>query len=63
MSPEKVKSLFQLSKQTSQVGTGREKGTGLGLVLVKELVEANGGNIVVTSKPNEGTTFRLEFKK
>lgn len=63
MSPEKVKSLFQLSKQTSQVGTAHEKGTGLGLVLVKELVEANGGNIVVTSKLNEGTTFRLEFKK
>ncbi|HAO49664.1 MAG TPA: hypothetical protein DCR35_10355, partial [Runella sp.] len=40
-----------------------EKGTGLGLVLVKELVEANGGSIDVTSHPDAGTTFSLRFPK
>jgi hypothetical protein len=34
-------------------------GTGLGLSLSKRLLEANGGTIVVKTKPGEGTTVRL----
>jgi len=39
------------------------KGTGLGLYLVKNQMEALGGKIEVTSAINEGTTFHLYFPK
>ena len=37
------------------------KGTGLGLFIVKQVVEKNHGKISVKSKEGEGTTFTLEF--
>ncbi|MBB3838554.1 signal transduction histidine kinase [Runella defluvii] len=63
MSPQQLTQLFQLGEQNSRQGTAAEKGTGLGLVLVKELVEANGGSIDVTSHPDVGTNFSLRFPK
>lgn len=38
-----------------------EKGTGLGLYIVKKLIDRNGGKIKVTSHIGKGTTFSLEF--
>lgn len=43
--------------------TKGSKGSGLGLYITKQLVERNGGKISVKSKPGEGTSFRLEFKR
>ena len=63
MSAEKITKLFRLDTQTSRTGTANEKGTGLGLILVKELVEANGGAVQVVSIPKQGTTFRIFFKQ
>ena len=37
------------------------KGTGLGLALVKHVMEAQGGRVVVKSKPGQGSTFSLIF--
>jgi signal transduction histidine kinase len=39
--------------------TTKAKGIGLGLVVCKNLVEANGGKIVVESDPGRGTTFAI----
>jgi PAS domain S-box-containing protein len=38
-------------------GTEREYGTGLGLLIVREFVEKNGGKIDIRSKVNQGTSF------
>lgn len=56
-------SLFKLDKHTSTPGTNGEKGSGLGLILVREFVDKNKGTIEVQSKPGQGTTFLLEFEK
>ncbi len=42
--------------------TTQAEGKGIGLHLVKTMIEKNGGNIEVESKPDEGTTFTLYFK-
>jgi two-component system NtrC family sensor kinase len=39
----------------------RGQGTGLGLYIVKEIVEDLGGRIEVQSVVDEGTTFRILF--
>jgi signal transduction histidine kinase len=41
--------------------TTRQQGTGLGLALVKKVVEAHGGTIRVESGADQGTTFVIEL--
>jgi signal transduction histidine kinase len=57
--PENITGLFELRDNKSTRGTAREKGTGLGLVLVKEMVNLSGGTISVRSHPGAGTTVFL----
>jgi signal transduction histidine kinase len=53
ISPENMEKLFQ------PLFTTKPKGIGLGLVVCKNLVEANGGDIAVESRPDEGTVFTM----
>jgi len=57
MSAEEMDKLFFLSSHFSNSGTSGEKGTGIGLLLCKELVELNGGKLRVRSKLGKGSTF------
>ncbi len=59
MDVKELKELFSPKKKLGH-GTKGESGTGLGLLLVKELVELNGGKIKeVKSKKGEGTEFTI----
>jgi two-component system sensor kinase FixL len=43
--------------------TTKKEGTGIGLVIVRQIVTAHGGNISYRSRPGEGTTFHLELPR
>lgn len=59
MDQEMIAKLFRLDQKVSRPGTNQESGTGLGLLLVKEFVDAHKGKIEVESAPNKGSTFRI----
>ncbi|MBF0253693.1 MAG: GAF domain-containing protein [Candidatus Omnitrophica bacterium] len=55
---DKIDKIFNPFFTTKEPG----KGTGLGLFIVKQIVERNKGRITVESRENEGTVFRLKFE-
>jgi len=59
ISTEDIGKLFRLDVQFTNIGTGGERGTGLGLKLCKDLVEAQKGRIWVESELGKGTIFRF----
>jgi signal transduction histidine kinase len=63
MSENAMKKIFQIDQHHSTLGTNNEQGTGLGLILCKELVEKNHGSIRVESQEGVGTTFYITLPK
>ena len=55
--------IFRMDVQYSTAGTMDEKGTGLGLMLCKEIVEKHGGSIEIKSELGEGTDVSFTLKK
>ncbi len=49
--------IFEEFEQVADPSRPRQEGTGLGLALVKKLVEMHGGRIRVASTPGQGSTF------
>jgi PAS domain S-box-containing protein len=57
MSEDDANKLFRIDVVHTTKGTEDETGSGLGLILCRELVEKNGGTIWVESQLGAGTTF------
>jgi signal transduction histidine kinase/ligand-binding sensor domain-containing protein len=63
ISPENQAKLFRIDTQYTTKGTKNEEGTGLGLLLCKEMIEINKGTIHVESKIGKGTSFIFTLPK
>jgi K+-sensing histidine kinase KdpD len=58
-----IPNIFDRFKQLDQSATGKRSGVGLGLYIVKNLVEASGGAISVKSEFGKGSTFKVTLPK
>lgn len=61
IAPDRLERLFELEARRPVPGTGRESGSGIGLILSRDLVEANGGTLTVASELDRGTTVTLRL--
>ncbi|MEZ4887204.1 MAG: ATP-binding protein [Chitinophagales bacterium] len=63
ISASRLPFIFNRFFQVDSSETREQEGTGIGLALVKELVQLHKGKIEVQSEEGEGTTFTLQFPK
>ena len=56
---EDQKAIFEPSQRSASAKKGNQKGWGLGLTLVKGFAEAHGGQLIVRSSLQDGTTFSI----
>lgn len=62
ISEKKLEKIFHFLA-TSEVGTGGERGTGIGLFVSKQLLDKTGGEIRIESVKDEGTTVRFSVNR
>lgn len=61
ISADDIDKLFDAQTHFTRLGTNKEKGVGIGLLLTKEFVETNNGSISVSSELGKGTRFTIIF--
>lgn len=63
MSPQIIEKIFERDEHYTCRGTNNEKGTGLGLYMVKDFVKLNKGRLKVESEIDKGTIFTISLPK
>jgi signal transduction histidine kinase len=63
LTKDQASNILNNATMKSSMGTHGEKGIGLGLLLTKEFIEINGGNLYVESELNKGTTMSFTIPK
>jgi CheY-like chemotaxis protein len=61
ISPENITKLFQPFVQIDSTLNRQQTGTGLGLALVKQIVELHGGQVGLTSELGQGSCFTIDL--
>ena len=61
ISPERLTEIFEPYHQLDGSSTRRYGGIGLGLALVKKIIEAHGSTVDVTSEPGKGTFIKFQL--
>ncbi|WP_109830758.1 sensor histidine kinase [Reichenbachiella versicolor] len=61
MTKEVLENLFVKFGKSKRLGLDGEKSHGLGMSIVKQIIEMHGGQILVSSEENQGTVARLIF--
>lgn len=59
---ENINTLLELGNNKSTNGTKGETGSGLGLIITKELLEKNGSELIISSEAGKGTEVRFELE-
>jgi signal transduction histidine kinase len=60
MSETQIRNLFRLDSHNSTKGTANELGSGLGLIVCKEMLEKHGSTLHVESEEGKGCRFWFE---
>jgi signal transduction histidine kinase len=63
IAPGDREKIFEAFYRTTDAILHDPKGVGLGLKIVKHIMDAHGGTVVIESEPGRGTTFTLIFPK
>jgi len=61
IAPQDLQNIFEHFFRSTDPKVRKRKGTGIGLTIVRYIVDAHGGTITVDSKPGQGTTFTVSF--
>jgi len=61
MTQEEINNIFKIDKKIKKTGTKSEEGTGLGLVICKEMIEKSGGELKIFSNEGKGSKFVLSI--
>ncbi len=63
IAPSEQRRIFEKFERGSSAAAAGVKGTGIGLAMVKHIVDAHGGTVTVESRPGGGSTFTIDLPR